>query len=683
MTPAPHADRRPTTRTLHGKTLGDDYAWLKDPAFPQVTDPDILAHLHAENAWFEAAMAPLTPSVDTLEAELRGRLDEADASVPARDGAYDTWWRFSPGGQYREWLRRPAEGGAEEVMLSEPALAEGRDYFRLGGLAVSPDAARLAYAYDGDGSERFTLVVRELATGAETTVATDSIGSPVWSADSRSLAWTEVSAEWRPWRVRLHVLGVAPGDDAVIYTEADPAFFTGIARTQDRRWLVIRAGDHVTSEAWLVPTADLSAPPVLVSARQTEREYDVDAGQGQLFIRVNDTHPNFRIVTADPAQPGTWRELIAGSDTHYLTGLTAFENALVVDERVDGLDQTRLRWPDGRETRVPYPEESYAAGLDGGGNHEPAFTTLRLTYSSMVTPRTVFDFDPAAGTLTPLKVQRVPSGYDAAAYVTRRLYATASDGARVPVSVVHRRDFPLDGSGRLHLYGYGAYGIAIPPSFATDRLSLLDRGFAYAIAHVRGGDDLGRRWYLDGKLDKRTNTFTDFVACARALCEAGYARPGQVSASGGSAGGTLMGAVANTDPALWRAIVAHVPFVDVLNTMLDADLPLTPIEWPEWGNPIADADAFRLLRSYSPYDNATAQAYPAMLVTGGLNDPRVTYWEPAKWVARLRAVGTGAAPLLLKINMGAGHGGKSGRFTALRETAEEYAFLLHAFGVAG
>ena len=672
---APIAERRTHTTTHHGITLDDPYAWLKDAGYPQVTDPRVLAHLAAENAHFEEWMAPHRPLVDALFTEMRARIKEDDASVPVRNGDWFYWWAFETGGQYRRWFRRPVAGGDAALILDEPALAEGREYFRLGGLAISPDGARLAYAIDDNGSERFALRVRDLATGEDgPLISTETMGSPVWAADSASLAYVEVNAEWRPWRVRLHLFG---GEDAVIYAEEDASFFVGIDRTQDRQWLTVVAADHVTSEVRLVPTADLMAVPRLVSARQTGRMYDVDSGQGQLFVRANDCHVNFRVCAAEWEHPGEWRELIAGSDDVYIRGLSAFRDWLVLSERVDGLDQVRVRLPGGAEHRIVLPEASYTVGL--GENPQYAPDALRLHYQSMVTPPTVFDYDVNLRTLTSRKVQQIPSGYDPALYETLRLNLSARDGTSIPVSLVRRRDAA---PGRLHLYGYGAYGLAIPPGFSTSRLSLIDRGVAYAIAHIRGGDDLGYRWYLDGKLEKRANTYSDFVDVARGLAAAGYAREGDISASGGSAGGNLMGVVLNSDSGLWRAVVAHVPFVDMLNTMLDASLPLTPIEWPEWGDPITDEGAFRRILSFSPYENVSCQAYPPLLVTAGLNDPRVTYWEPAKWVARLRAMRTNDAPLLLKTNMGAGHGGKSGRFESLRETAEEYAFILAAFGIA-
>ncbi len=680
-TSPPVAARRAHSFSHHGVTIDDPWAWLKDPGYPDVSDPDVLAYLKAENAWFEAQMAPLADLTATILAELKGRVKQDDASVPARDGDHCYWWRFAPGAQYRTWLRRPATGdGPETVLLDEPALAAGHDYFRLAGAIVSPDGRLLAYATDTSGDERFVLRVRDIASGTDIATVTDhSVGVPVWAADSQSLAWTEVNDQWRRFRIRLHRLGAA-GEDATIYEEnLDKGFGVSVGRSQDRAWFVIAASDHVTSEIRLVPTADPLAPPRLIRARQPGVTYDADVRGDTIFIRTNDAHVNFRVVTASVAALGEWHELIAGSDRDYITGIVPFASYLAIAGRRDGLDQIRLRSDDGAETAVPFAEAAFSAGI--GNNPEPDAPLLRLHYSSLVTPATVLDYEVATGRLLTRKVQEVPSGYDASLYATERLTITARDGAQVPVSIVYKKGFPRDGLGRVHLYGYGAYGIAIPPSFSANRLSLLDRGLAYAIAHIRGGDDLGYRWYLDGKLDKRTNAFNDFVDAAHGLVAAGWARPGNISASGGSAGGELMGAVINSDPALWRAVVADVPFVDVLNTMLDDTLPLTPGEWPEWGNPITDKAAFDLIRSYSPYDNVRPQAYPPLLVTAGLNDPRVTYWEPAKWVAKLRATGTGNNPLLFKTNMGAGHGGKSGRFAALEELAEEYAFILAAFGL--
>ena len=448
-----------------------------------------------------------------------------------------------------------------------------------------------------------------------------------------------------------------------------------IGRSQSRAFALITTGDHATNEVYLLPMDDFAAAPALVSPRSTDRQYNVDEREGTLYIRVNDTHSNFRVVTAPVSKPGDWTELIAGDDRHYIQSITTFENLLVVEERVDGLSQIRQRdYASGAERYIAFPEASFVAGL----SHNPEYCVdrVRIGYESMVTPNTVYDYLIAEDRLETLKVREIPSGYDASKYATERLMAPSRDGTLIPVSVVYRRDFVKDGSGPLHIQGYGAYGYAFPPGFSANRLSLLDRGFACAIAHIRGGDDLGYRWYLDGKLEKRTNTFNDFVDVTRFLINQGFAARGRVTAAGGSAGGELMGAIVNQAPELYGAVAAHVPFVDVLNTMLDGTLPLTPGEWSEWGNPIEDKAAFDLIRSYSPYDNVARQAYPPMLVTAGLSDPRVTYWEPAKWVAKLRATRTDMNMMLLKTNMGAGHGGKSGRYVSLEEAAEEYAFLI-------
>jgi oligopeptidase B len=672
----PVAQRVAHRFTRHGVTIEDPYAWLRDPGYPQVNDPSVLAYLNAENAYFEAAMQPHRNLVDTLFVEMKGRLKDDDSSVPQRDSAFLYWYAFDRGAEYRKWYRRPAGGGSDAVILDEPALAQGHDYFRLGGHAVSPDGRLIAYGIDTNGSERFTLKVRDLETGAELPDVIENWRyGLVWAADSKSFLYTDADQHWRSKTVWHHRLGEAQAVDRAVYREPDERFGVQVGRTRSRAYAVLTTGDHSTNEIRLLPMDDFAAAPVLISARQTDREYNVEERDGVLYIRVNDTHPNFRVVTAEVAAPGEWTELIAGNDRNYIQAITAFENLLVVEERVDGLSQIRLRdYASGAERYIGFPEASFVANLSY--NPEYRVDRVRIDYQSMVTPNTVYDYHLAEDRLETLKVREIPSGYDASNYLTERLTAPARDGTLVPVSVVYRRDFVKDGSGPLHLQGYGAYGYALPPGFSANRLSLLDRGFACAIAHIRGGDDLGHRWYLDGKLDKRTNTFNDFVDVARFLVAQGFAQPGRITAAGGSAGGELMGAVINQAPELFGAVVAHVPFVDVLNTMLDDTLPLTPGEWSEWGNPIADQAAFELIRSYSPYDNVMAQAYPPMLVTAGLSDPRVTYWEPAKWVAKLRATKTDRNLLLLKTNMEAGHGGKSGRYVSLQESAEEYAFLI-------
>jgi len=672
----PQAQQRPYSYERHGVRIEDPWHWLRDPKYPEVDDPDVLAYLKAENAYFDDWKAEHQALLDELFGEMKGRIKEDDSSVPIRDGDWLYWWAFKPGAQYRTWYRKPASGGEEEVLLDEPAEAEGRDYFRLGALEVSPDGKLLATLADYDGSERFELRIRDLATGKDIeTVTKVGIGQPVWTTDSGGIVYTEVNDNWRSYRAQYHRLSDAPEEAITLYEETEElGFSVGVGRSHDRTTIFISTGDNATSEVRFVSADDPAQPLSMISRRKPGREYHVDAAHGKLWIHTNDDHVNFRLAVADPANPEAWETVIGGSDRVYLTGATAYRDHLAISSRVDGLDQLVVRTYAGEETRIPFAEASYSAFFMG--NPEFAPEAYRLGYSSMVTPTTTYDFHPETGSLEVLKVQEIPSGYDASKYVTERRMIDARDGAKIPVSIVMPKGFEKNGEGKLFLYAYGAYGIAIPPTFNTNRISLLDRGWACAIAHIRGGDDLGYQWFLDGKLTKRTNTFNDFVDAAKGLIAANYTRAGRIAINGGSAGGELMGAVVNSDPGLWGAVIADVPFVDVLNTMLDDTLPLTPGEWPEWGNPITDKAAFDYIRSYSPYDNVRAQDYPPMLITGGLTDPRVTYWEPAKWAAKLRATKTDTNPLFLKINMGAGHGGKSGRWEKLHEVAETYGFML-------
>lgn len=681
-TTPPAAARRPYSFTRHGVTVEDPWAWLRDPGYPDVKDADVLAYLEAENAWFEGAIQPHKALTDQLFAEMKGRIKEDDRSVPQKDGDYVYWRAFEIGAQYRKWYRKPVAGGEDQLILDEPALAEGHEYFRLGALSVSPDGRYLAYAIDNNGSERFEARIKDLFTGEILPeVIPDTLSALVWTSDSKGLLYGIANENWRTDNTRLHWLGQPVESDVELFHEDDEGFRVSVGLTSSEKWIVISTGDHVTTENWLLPADNPTATPLLVAPRKPGREYEIDEHEGTLYIRTNDTHPNFRLVKASLDAPGEWQEVI-GADPHfYLTDFTLFKGFYVTEGRQDGLDQIELRdYETHTPKRLSFPEASYSASLDD--NPEYDVTKLRIGYESMVTPDTIYDYHLATGELEVLKVQEIPSGYDATRYATERLMITARDGTPVPVSIVYPKDLPRDGSAPLSLYGYGAYGIAMEPGFSTSRLSLLDRGFAFALAHIRGGDDLGQQWYLDGKLDKRTNSFNDFVDVAKGLIDLGYTSKGRISISGGSAGGELMGAVINSDPDLWGAVVAHVPFVDVLSTMLDETLPLTPGEWPEWGNPIEDKAAFDTILSYDPYNNVRVQDYPPLMVTAGLNDPRVTYWEPAKWVAKLRATKTDGNILLLKTNMGAGHGGKSGRFESLHETAEEFTFILWQLGVA-
>ena len=692
----PVAEQRPHSVTHHGVTLEDPWHWLRDPGYPTVEDPDILAYLNAENTYFEAAMEPHRGLVETIFEEIKGRQQPDLSSVPWRRGDWYYQWSFpiseeGQGSQYRVWRRWPADTtearnaptAEAETILDEPELAKDVEYFRLGSASVSNGGRLLAYSADTSGSERFSMVVKDLESGELLADAIENTtGNAVWAADDASFFYAVVDENWRPWQVRRHALGETVDRDAVVYEERDSGFFTGVVPSTSREYVIIGTGDHVTSEVRLIPASDPAASPVVVSPRRVGHEYSVDHQGDRFVVRTNDTHKNTRIAIApsgDPTEPA-WTPLVDASDSHYIRNVKSFRDFIAVEERIDGLDHVRLIDRAGDSRYVQFPESAYTAGIDN--NPEFETDTLRLEYSSMVTPSTVFDYHVDTEELEVRKVQQLPSGYDAAEYVTERVSITARDGAQVPASIVRRRDTAVDGTAPLYLYGYGAYGFAMPPSFSTTRLSLLDRGFIFAIAHIRGGDDLGYHWYEAGKLDRRTNTFNDFVDVARGLVEQGYGSQGRIAIAGGSAGGQLMGAVVNQAPELWGAVAAHVPFVDALNTMLDDTLPLTPIEWPEWGNPIEDSAAFECIRSYSPYDQLDRREYPPMLVTAGLNDPRVTYWEPAKYVAKMRTLKTDGNPLLLKTNMGAGHGGRSGRFDRLYEVAEEYAFMLAAMGLA-
>ncbi|MCZ6710404.1 MAG: S9 family peptidase [Gammaproteobacteria bacterium] len=698
MTKPPVAPRIPHTFSHHGITIQDPYHWLKDESYPDVKNPEILAYLEAENAYFHAQMDPNQALVDELFKEIKDRQPVEDASVPYRKGDYWYRWRFEADAQYRQWLRAPhqsdlaaapIEPASWEVILDEPQLAAQHEYFTLGGISVSPNGRYLAWSADTTGAERFTLNITDLDNDLLLDEPIEqSLGSPVWAADNTHLFYLVVNENWRPYQLRRHTLGEPLTKDRVIYEEPSESFFVGVDKTQSESFILITSGDHVTSEVRYLAANAPAADPILISARREGHQYHVDHREGYFYILTNDTHKNFRLTrTADTAAgEANWETVIAGSDIHYLTGHLCLKDYVVVGERIDGLDQIRIRThsatgADDEDHFIAFPDAAYSTSL--GSNAQYETHTLRLHYQSMVTPRTVYDYDIKARTLVTLKVQDIPTGYDASRYATERMVARSRDGVDVPISVVYLENLPRDGSAPLYLYSYGAYGHATSPGFSTTRLSLLDRGYAFAIAHIRGGDELGYQWYEDGKLDKRTNTFNDFVDCARHLIEEGFSSAGKIVISGGSAGGELMGAVVNQAPEIWGAVAAHVPFVDVLNTMLDASLPLTPIEWPEWGNPIEDKTAFEFIESYSPYDRLAKGAFPPMLVTAGLNDPRVTYWEPAKYVAKLRALKTDDNWLLLKTNMAAGHRGESGRFDALKEVAEEYAFFIVSLERAG
>jgi oligopeptidase B len=686
----PRADVRPHTTNVHGHVLVDDFAWLKAENWKEVLkDPtqlpaEIRGYLEAENAYSAAMLADAEELCRTLVAEMRGRIKEDDSTVPAPDGAFSYFTRYREGGQHPLVCRAPRSGGDEIIMLDGDKEAEGAPYFDLAGTAHSPDHRRLAWGADVTGSELHTIRVRDIPSGTDLEdriVAT--AGEVVWMGDSSGFYYVEVDENHRPVRVRRHILGQAQSEDALIYEEPEQGWFVNIGETSSGRFVVVTVSDHETSEVRLLDRHDPQAEPRLVAPRTPLLIYDVEHHGEDLIIRTNaDGAEDFKLVTAPLSNPGreSWRDLVPYRPGIMILFHLPLARHLVRLERENANPRIVVREiASGTEYPVAFEEEAYSLGVDPG--YEFDTNTIRFVYSSMTTPAEVWDYDLVTRERVLRKRQEIPSGFDQSLYVTRRLFGTAPDGESVPISLVHRRDLPLDGTAPCLLYGYGSYGSSMSAAFRTNLLSLVDRGFVYAIAHVRGGTEKGWRWYLDGKREKKPNTFTDFVACADALIQAGYTARGRLVGMGGSAGGMLMGAVANIGGDRFAGIVADVPFVDVMNTMLDAELPLTPPEWPEWGNPGADESAFRAILSYSPYDNVRPQPYPAILALGGLTDPRVTYWEPAKWVAKLRATMTGGGPVLLRINMDAGHGGASGRFDRLEEVALIYSFALRV--VAG
>ena len=689
---APKAVIKPQTFTRHGIAIRDDYAWLRDAHWqevmrrPETLDPQIRAHLDAENVYTAAMLADTQEPQDILFREMKGRIKEDDSGVPSPDGPWAYFFRYEKGSEHPRLVREPRSGGPEQTLLDGDAMAKDLAYWQLENSAHSPDHKLLAYTVDDTGSEYCTIRVRDLATGTDRPDAIGSAGSALaWSPDAAALYYNQLDDNHRSLKLFRHVLGTSVETDELIFAEPDTALFVGAGATQSKRFIVVHVRDHTQTELRLIDTEHPGATPVLVAARTPLHEYSIEHSGDTLYILTNSGGAeDFRIVTAPANAPGEgkWRELIAHKPGCLILSMTAYKNHLVRLEREDGLPRIIIRrLSDGDEHAIAFDEEAYSLGfLDG---YEFDTPVIRFVYSSMTTPSQTFDYDMDTRVRTLRKVQEVPSGHDAADYVSRRIMAPAKDGELVPVSLLYRKGTKLDGSAPLLLYGYGSYGIAMPASFSTARLSLVDRGFIYAIAHIRGGKDKGQGWYLDGKLGKKINTFTDFIAAGEHLCKDRFTSRGRIVAQGGSAGGLLVGAVANMVPDLFLGIIAEVPFVDVVNTILDETLPLTPPEWKEWGNPVTDKAAFEYMLSYSPYDNVAAKAYPAILAMGGLTDPRVTYWEPAKWVAKLRAVKTDGNLLLLKINMGAGHGGASGRFERLKETALAYAFALKVAAVSG
>lgn len=660
----------------HG-TRDDPYYWLRDDTRSR---PEVLDYLKAENAYFEAMSAPYRELTETLAKELIGRVKEDDSTVPYKDKDYLYSTRYMPGRQHPVHVRRPLGSDAEQILVDENREAEGSEYYRLGGKAVSPRQDLLAFTEDTRGRRQYTLRFREIATGRDLPERIAGLQSRiVWGGNNRTVYYVENDpVTLLSTRVRKHVLGTDPKSDPVVYEEKDTSFYLGVDETGDERFILIRLDSTVASEVRFLAADDPSGTVRVLASRETGVLYEADHVSGRWVIKTDWKAPNFRVMTAADSEVGDkakWRELVPHDPEVFLEDFVAFADHLALRERSGGL--LRLRYATwaapARWTYVRSDEP--ASTQDFEVNAEPDTPLLRYTYSSLAMPDSVYELDMRTGERKLLKRQPVP-GYDPAGYATERLWAPARDGKRVPVSLVYRKGFARNGTAPLYQYGYGSYGATTDPSFDQTVVSLLDRGFVYAIAHVRGGQELGRAWYDDGRLLRKKNTFNDFIDVTDFLVLEKYAAPDKVFASGVSAGGLLMGAVANMAGEKYRGIVAHVPYVDAVTTMLDESITLVTNEFDEWGNP-KQKEYYDYMLSYSPYDNVRAQPYPAMLVTTGLHDSQVQYYEPAKWVARLRALKTDKNPLLFKINMAAGHAGRSGRFERLRETAEEYAFILH------
>ena len=689
----PVAPRIDHETTQVGRTRNDPYQWMKDDNWqdvmrdPTVLRSDIRTYLEAENAFTKAVLEePTTALRDELFKEMRGRIKEDDSTVPEIDGPYAYYTRYRQGGEYPIIARRAAADAfnpdaPETILLDGDAMGEGKDYFSFGGIDTSPDHKLVAYSTDTQGSEFYQIHIQDIETGAETAAVIDNAyGSFEWSANGQAIVWVHRDENARPDAV--YQRNLATGEDTLLYEEKDPGFFVGVDKSASEEVIFISASGHTTSEVHWFKADELNATLRTVAPRQTDNEYSVVHWDGQFYISTNlDGAVDFKVMKApmEATSRDQWEEVIPHRPGTLLLGMQPQKDYLSRMERENGLPRIVVRArADGAEHAISFDEAAYDLGLDSGYDFNTPI--LRFDYASPTTPDQVIDYDLATHERTLRKTREVPSGHNPDDYVSERVMAPSWDGELVPVTLLRRKDTPVDGTAPLLLYGYGSYGITIPADFRTGRLSLVDRGFVYAIVHPRGSMAKGYQWYLDGKLEKKTNTFKDYIAAGHYLVDQGYTSKGKLVGHGGSAGGLLMGAAANMDPELFAGIIAAVPFVDVLTTMSDATLPLTPPEWPEWGNPLTSETDYDTIAAYSPYDNVTNQNYPAMLITGGLSDPRVTYWEPSKWAARLRHDAPDDGPYFLRINMEAGHGGASGRFEGLKETAVEYAFALAAVG---
>ena len=673
----PIAKAVPKEVTVHGDTRVDNYAWLRER-----DNPEVAHYLEAENEYTEQVMAPLKPLQETLYNEILGRIRETDLSVPVKRDDYFYYTRTEEGKAYAIYCRKRGSLDApEEILLDANALAAGQKYFRIGNFSISPDHRLLAYSTDVEGDEAHTIFVKDLATGE---LLPDRIANTYysleWANDNRTFFYTVIDPARRPYRVMRHQLGAASGE--LVYEEQDARFSLGVGKTRSRRFLVLHLGSALTSEVrYMQADQPLGEFRVMLPRRQ-EVEYDASHHGDFFYIRTNEGAKNFRLMRTPAANPSrdNWEEVIPARPAVTIEGIDSFEDYLIVYERERGLEKICVRDGNGALSHyIEFPEPVYTVGATG--NPEYRTRTLRFVYTSLVTPASVFDYNLETRQRELKKQYEVKGGYDASQYQSERIFAKAPDGVEVPISLVYRRGFEKNGQGPLLLYAYGSYGHSIDPGFSSDRLSLLDRGFAFAIAHPRGGAELGEEWHDHGKLLAKKNTFTDFIACAEHLIGNRYTSPEHLAIMGGSAGGLLVGAVLNMRPDLFHAAVAKVPYVDNLNTGLDPTLPLTIAEYEEWGNP-EHKEYYDYIKSYSPYENVAPREYPTLLVTAGLNDPRVSYWEPAKWVAKLRAMKKDTNVLLLKTNMGSGHFGPSGRYEGIKEVAFDYAFLLWTLGKA-
>ncbi len=685
---APMAAKKPYTTEFHGVTLTDDYFWLRADNWqeamrePEKLPDDIKLYLSKENEYYETAMADTKALQETLVAEMRGRIKEDDSSVPVKDGPFAYSWKYQEGGEHPIRIRTARDGGKEEVLLDINKEAKNHEYFEIGFVDEDPSHCVLAWSRDTSGAEYYALTFRDLDTGKDRDVEIKDVGSAAW-ANETTLFYSRVDENHRPSKIFRHTLGTDPQEDVLVYEEKDPRFYCGVGRTRSDKYIILSAGMNDQDELRIIPTSDVEAEPILVQERQEGLEYSLEHQGDRFLIQTNAGGAvDFKIVETPIDQPSmeNWVDFIPHKEGRMIISCSAYKDWVIWMERENALPRICFMDTTGKTNEISMDEEAYALGV----SPSPEFETdiFRFNYSSPTTPNQVFDYNLKTGERTFLKEAEIPSGHNSADYVARRIMAKSHDGAEVPVTILHHKGTTLDGSAPCLLYGYGSYGMSMPASFSANRLSIVDRGFVYAVAHVRGGEEKGRKWYEDAKFEKKPNSFHDFIAAGETLAEQDFTSRGNIVIMGGSAGGLLVGATVNMAPDLFAGVIADVPFVDVLNTILDDSLPLTPGEWSQWGNPIESKKAFDDIASYSPYDSVEKKDYPAMLVTAGVSDPRVTYWEPAKWVAKLRDYKTDDNILLLRTNMTSGHFGKSGRFAALEDAARSYAFALKVVGKA-